>query len=184
VGGAGGMVGVGGMTVGSAGRGGTTGAGGTVGVGGMTAGIAGRGGTVGAGGIGGVTGNAGRGGSTGPGVGGSVGAGGTTGVGGTFSTGGTTGVGGSGPNCGTTSCVPPYVCNGSQCVCSETVAQACARAGVQCGYVYDNCDQQVFCKCPLAGQICDTNYGVCYNNCTTGVGGIVTADIICPPPPI
>ena len=33
-------------------------------------------------------------------------------------------------------CLPPWMCDANGfCVCSETPAQACARAGIQCGYV-------------------------------------------------
>jgi hypothetical protein len=183
-----GSSGAGGMTAGIAGRGGTTGSGG---VGGMTAGTAGRGGTTGSGGVGGMTtGTAGRGGTTGAagfggmqgtaGFGGAVGVGGGgggTGVGGAVGAGG----GGGGTGCGATTCVLPYICNGSgTCVCSETSAQACARAGIPCGYVLDNCGQQVFCACKLVGQMCDAVNNVCMSGCVTGTGGIITAQIICP----
>jgi hypothetical protein len=74
------------------------------------------------------------------------------------------------------------MCNGSgQCVCSETNAQACARAGIPCGFVADNCGQQVFCSCKIAGTICDPDLMRCMSGCTTGTGGIVTTEIICPP---
>jgi hypothetical protein len=190
-----GSSGAGGMTAGTAGRGGTTG---TAGVGGMTTGTAGRGGTTGTAGIGGMQGTAGFGGAVGVGgAGGGAGRGGFgggglgggSGAGGTFSTGvGGTGVGGTGAGgaaggtgCGATTCVPPYICNGSGgCVCSETPAQACARAGVQCGYVVDNCGQQILCSCKIVGQVCDTANNVCMSGCVTGTGGIITADIICP----
>jgi hypothetical protein len=96
------------------------------------------------------------------------------------------GVGGAGggPNCGATTCVPPYVCSGTACVCSESDAQACARAGVGCGNVSNNCGQQVFCACKIVGQVCDTVNNVCMSGCVTGTGGIITTDSICPPPPI
>jgi hypothetical protein len=198
--GAGGITGTGGVTTGIAGRGGTTG---TAGIGGMqgtagiggAAGIAGRGGMTGTAGIGGAGGTAGRGGvgggtvgvgglgGGGPGVGG-VGGGGP-GVGGSGVGGVGVGGAGGGPNCGSIACVPPYVCNGSgACVCSESDAQACARAGIACGYVFNNCNQQVFCACKLVGQMCDTVNNLCTSGCVTGTGGIITADIICPPPPI
>jgi hypothetical protein len=113
----------------------------------------------------------------GSGPGGAVGVGGS-GSGGTFGTGGS-GVGGV-TGCGST-CQPPYMCNAAgTCVCSETGSQACLRAGVACGYVIDNCGQQVFCSCPIAGTICDTQTNKCMAGCTTGTGGIVTAAIICP----
>jgi hypothetical protein len=197
-----GSSGAGGMTAGIAGRGGTTGSGG---VGGMTSGTAGRGGTTGAAGFGGMQGTAGFGGAVGVGGGGGAagrggfggavgvgggggggGAGGAVGVGGG---GGGTGVGGAvgagggggGTGCGATTCVLPYICNGSgTCVCSETSAQACARAGIPCGYVLDNCGQQVFCACKLVGQMCDAVNNVCMSGCVTGTGGIITAQIICP----
>ena len=78
-------------------------------------------------------------------------------------------------------CAPPYICNGSgACVCSETSAQACARAGIACGYVNDNCGQLVFCSCKAVGEMCDTVNNVCVAGCVTGTGGIITAAIICP----
>ena len=189
------------MTAGTAGRGGTTGSGG---VGGMTAASAGRGGTTGAGGFGGMHGRRPAfGGAVG--VGGAGGAAGRGGVGGAVGVGGAwwrrrrpaaavraaaapvsaaavgVGGGGGGTGCGATTCAPPYICNGSgACVCSETSAQACARAGIACGYITDNCGQPVFCACKIVGQICDAVNNVCFSGCTTGTGGIITADIICP----
>jgi hypothetical protein len=159
-----GAAGVGGMT-GTAGRGGTTGAGGVAGVGGGGPGVGGSGGVAGVGG-------------GGPGVGGS-------GVGGSSTgTGGTTGTAGTGGFCGTTACLPPWMCSSQgTCVCSETPAQACARAGIPCGYVIDNCGQQQFCMCPIANTICDTQTNRCFSGCTTGTGGIVTTEIICPQQP-
>ena len=195
--GSGGVGGVGGMTAGTAGRGGTTGSGG---VGGMTAGTAGRGGTTGAArrrrhaGHGRIW-RRGRRRRSGRrrgarrsrrhgrrrrrrrrrrcrrrvGVGGG---GGGTGVGGAVGVGG----GGGGTGCGATICAPPYICNGSgACVCSETSAQACARAGIACGYITDNCGQQVFCACKIVGQMCDAVNNVCMSGCMTGTGGIITA---------
>jgi hypothetical protein len=81
--------------------------------------------------------------------------------------------------------VPPWVCGSSgTCVCSETPAQACARAGIACGYVIDNCGQQQFCACQIPGAICDTQTNKCFSGCTTGTGGIVTTEIICPQDPV
>jgi hypothetical protein len=96
--------------------------------------------------------------------------------------------GGSGTNCGTATCQPPFVCNGSGvCVCSETPPQACARAGVGCGTVYDNCGQQQTCTCK-APSICEPTSGLCFTSCGSGAGGTIATspdspDIICPPPP-
>jgi hypothetical protein len=186
--------GAGGMLTGTAGRGGTVGTGGiggmqgTAGFGGSggvggAGGAAGRGGFGGSAGMGGTGGSAGMGGAVGggPGVGGVGGGAGGPGVGGSSVGGSSVGGAGGGTGCGTTACVPPYVCNGSgACVCSESSAQACARAGIACGYVLDNCGQQVFCSCKIAGQICDTVNDICMSGCTTGTGGIVTTDMICP----
>jgi len=69
---------------------------------------------------------------------------------------------------------------GGLCVCSEPPGQACLRAGIACGYIIDNCGQQVFCNCPIVGQVCDTGTNSCISGCTTGTGGIITTEIICP----
>jgi hypothetical protein len=118
-------------------------------------------------------------GGSGPGAaGGSVGGSGSGGSGG--------GSGGS-SGCSATTCAPPFVCTtGGSCVCSENTFQACARAGVACGYINNNCGQQVFCSCALPSQICDPETYTCFGSCVTGTAGIITtenADIICPPPP-
>jgi hypothetical protein len=144
---------------------------GTAGIGGATS----RGGAGGGAGIGGAMGAAGVGG----GGGGAGGGGGVMGGGGS-GPGGATGMGGA-TGCGSSTCMPPYICNaGGTCVCSETATQACLRAGIACGYITDNCGQQQFCSCPIAGTICDTQTNKCMSGCTTGTGGIITAAIICP----
>jgi hypothetical protein len=120
----------------------------------------------------------------GPGVGGAGGAGGAgggPGVGGAGGAGaGAGGGGGASSTCGATTCQPPYVCSSGVCVCSENSNAACLRAGVACGYITDNCGRQIFCSCPIAGQVCDPVLMVCLGGCTTGTGGIITTDIICP----
>jgi hypothetical protein len=118
-------------------------------------------------------------------VGGSFGGSGPGAAGGSF---GGSGPGGSGvggtTGCSASTCQPPFVCNsGGACVCSESNAQACARAGVACGYINNNCGQQVFCSCPLASQVCDPSTYTCFSSCTTGTGGIITTDTICPTTP-
>jgi hypothetical protein len=173
-GGLSGAAGVGGTT----GRGGTTGAAGTgatAGVGGVS-GAAGTGGTTGRGGTTGAAGAGGAGGAGGVGLagGGGIGAG----------AGGNTGGGGGTNNCATAECVPPYVCINNACVCSESGAEACARAGIACGFVLDNCGQQVFCSCKFAGQICDPQLNKCVNGCVTGTGGIITTEFVCTPDPV
>src|SRR5262249_46082306 len=114
----------------------------------------------------------------GPGVGGAG-----PGVGGSGP--GVGGAGGSGPNCSSTVCLPPFMCDiNGQCVCAESPPAACQRALIQCGYVYNDCNQQVFCPCKNPGDVCDTINDTCFSNCTTGTGGIVTSGVICPPPPM
>jgi hypothetical protein len=106
-----------------------------------------------------------------------------SGVGGS-GVGGATGAGGSVSACGP-NCQPPFMCNPATgaCTCSESPSQACTRANIPCGYVIDNCGQQQFCPCQFANAVCDTNTNTCFTSCTTGVGGIVTSAMICPPPP-
>ncbi|HMF41616.1 MAG TPA: hypothetical protein VKQ32_13150, partial [Polyangia bacterium] len=81
-------------------------------------------------------------------------------------------------------CLPPFMCdvNGA-CVCAESPAMACARALIACGYVYDNCNQQQFCPCKGANQVCDPTTNTCFTSCPTGIGGNVASGSICPPPP-
>ena len=170
--GSGGISGAGGLT-GIGGRGGSAGAGGIAGsTGGSSGGAGGAGGSAGGGGAGGA------GGSTG-GAGGSIGGNSAGGA-----TGGSGPGGGAGGGCGATTCPPPFICaSGGACICSETPAQACARAGVQCGNITDNCGQPVFCSCKFAGQVCNLSTYTCFSNCTSGTGGIITTDFVCPPTP-
>ena len=82
---------------------------------------------------------------------------------------------------------PKRVCSPAGCVCAQSQLQACLDAGIPCGYTTNNCGEQVFCDCLIAGSVCDVQQQRCFTTCPTGTGGTITTDeaqIICPDQPL